>query len=126
MLPNNQKFFRPFEPYTGKEQTVPKFVPYESDSEVEASDSEGSTVTRTTDSPENLPDTVKFATGLQLNEAGGQDFPTNESQLQYSLNRIQKHTGFAPIQQAFNIDLPFNSKNFDTSGSKIWGEAPVT
>lgn len=126
MLPNNQKFFRPYEPYTTKEQQVPKFVPYESDTETEASDSEGSTVTRTTDSPENLPDTVKFATGLQLNEAGGQDFPTNESQLQYSLNRIQKHTGFAPIQQAFNIDLPFNSKNFDTSGNKIWGEAPVT
>ena len=126
MLPNNQKFFRPYESYTQKATPTPKFVPYESDSEAEASDSEGSTVTRTTDSPENLPDTVRFATGLQLNEAGGQDFPTRESQLQYSINRIQKHTGFAPLQQAFNIDLPFDSKNFDTSGSKIWGSDAVT
>ena len=126
MLPNNQKFFRPYEPYTQKQTPTPKFVPYESDSEVEASDSEGSTVTRTTDSPENLPDTVKFATGLQLNEAGGQDFPTQESQLQYSVNKIQKHTNFAPLNQAFNIDLPFDSKQFDTSGNKIWGDNSVT
>jgi hypothetical protein len=126
MLPNNQKFFRPYESYTQKATPTPKFVPYESDDETEASDSEGSTVTRTTDSPENLPDTVRFATGLQLNEAGGQDFPTRESQLQYSINRVQKHTGFAPIQQAFNIDLPFDSKAFDTSGSKIWGSDAVS
>ena len=126
MLPNNQKFFRPYEPYTKPQIPTPKFVPYESDSEAEASDSEGSTVTRTTDSPENLPDTVKFATGLQLNETGGQDFPNRESQLQYGLNRIQKHTGYASFQQAFNIDLPFDSKAYDTSGSKIWGSDAVT
>jgi hypothetical protein len=125
MLPNNQKFFRPYESYTTPPTTTPKFVPYESDTETDASDSEGSTVTRTTDSPENLPDTVRFATGLQLNEAGGQDLPTNESQLQYGINRIQKHTGFAPIQQAFNIDLPFDSSQFDTSGNKIWGDTAM-
>lgn len=126
MLPNNQKFFRPYEAYTQKQIPTPKFVPYESDSEAEASDSEGSTVTRTTDSPENFPDTVRFATGLQLNEAGGQDFPTRESQLQFSINKIQKHTSFAPLNQAFNIDLPFDSKAFDTSGNKIWGDDAVT
>lgn len=122
MLPNNQKFFRPYEPYAQKPIPTPKFVPYESDTETEASDSEGSTVTRTTDSPENLPDTVKFATGLQLNEAGGQDLPTKSSQLEFGINRIQKHTSYAPFQSAFNIDLPFDSKQFDTSGSKIWPE----
>jgi hypothetical protein len=126
MLPNNQKFFRPYESYSTPKETVPKFVPYESDSELEASDSEGSDVTRTTDSPENFPDTVKFATGLQLNEAGGQDLPTNQSQLQYGVNRIQKHTGYAAIGEAFNIDLPLQSKAFDTSGNKIWGDNPVT
>lgn len=126
MLPNNQKFFRPYEPYTRPQTPTPKFVPYESDEEVEASDSEGSTVTRTTDSPENLPDTVRFATGLQLNEAGGQDFPTRESQLQFGINKIQKHTNYAPLNQAFNIDLPFDSNQFDTSGNKIWGDDAVT
>jgi hypothetical protein len=126
MLPNNQKFFRPYEAYTKPPIPTPKFVPYESDTETEASDSEGSDVTRTTDSPENLPDTVKFATGLQLNEAGGQDFPTNQSQLQFGINRIQKHTGFAAIQEAFNIDLPFDSKQYDTSGNKIWGDNAMT
>ncbi len=126
MLPNNQKFFRPYEPYTQKQTPTPQFVPYESDSELEASDSEGSDVTRTTESPENLPDTVKFATALQLNEAGGQDFPSNPSQLQFGINRIQKHTGYSAINEAFNIDLPFDSKNFDTSGNKIWGDAAVT
>lgn len=83
MLPNNQKYFRPYEPYVQTQIPTPQFVPYESDTETEASDSEGSTVTRTTDSPENLPDTVAFANALQLNETGGQDLPTNESQLQY-------------------------------------------
>lgn len=128
MLPNNQKFFRPYEPYTRPAGQTPKFVPYESDTDtdVEASDSEGSTVTRTTDSPENLPDTVRFANALQLNEAGGQDLPTNESQFKYGINRIQKHTGYASIGQAFNIDLPFNSRDFDTSGNKIWGDDAVT
>jgi hypothetical protein len=126
MLPNNQKFFRPYEPYIKKQTPTPKFVPYESDSELEASDSEGSDVTRTTESPENFPDTVKFATGLQLNETGGQDFPTRESQLQFSVNKIQKHTSFAPLDKAFNIDLPFDSKDFDTSGNKIWGDNAVT
>lgn len=125
MLPNNQKFFRPYESYIKPQIPTPKFVPYESDEETEASDYEGSTVTRTTDSPENLPDTVKFATGLQLNETGGQDFPNRESQLQFGINKIQKHTNYAPVQQAFNIDLPFDSKAFDTSGSKIWPEDPV-
>ena len=125
MLPNNQKFFRPYESYTKPQIPTPKFVPYESDSELEASDSEGSDVTRTTDSPENLPDTVKFATGLQLNEAGGQDFPNKESQLQFGVNKIQKHTNYASVQQAFNIDLPFDSKAFDTSGAKIWPEDTV-
>ena len=125
MLPNNQKFFRPYESYIKPEIPTPKFVPYESDVETEASDSEGSDVTRTTDSPENLPDTVKFATGLQLNEAGGQDFPNRESQFQFGVNRIQKHTNYAPVQQAFNIDLPFDSKAFDTSGTKIWPEDTV-
>ena len=126
MLPNNQKFFRPYEPYAQKPIPTPKFVPYESDSELEASDSEGSDVTRTTDSPENLPDTVKFATGLQLNEAGGQDLPTKASQLEYGINRIQKHTSYAPVNTAFNIDLPFDSKQYDVSGSKIWGDEAVT
>jgi hypothetical protein len=125
MLPNNQKFFRPYEPYIQPQIPTPKFVPYESDNETEASDSEGSTVTRTTDSPENLPDTVKFATGLQLNEAGGQDLPTRESQFQFGINRIQRHTSYAPVASAFNIDLPFDSKQFDTSGTKIWPEDNV-
>ena len=125
MLPNNQKFLRPYEPYIQKQIPTPKFVPYDSDSDLEASDSEGSDVTRTTDSPENLPDTVKFATALQLNETGGQDFPTRGSQLEYGLNRIQKHTSYAPFNAAFNIDLPFDSKQFDTSGTKIWPEDTV-
>ncbi len=123
MLPTNQKFYRPYDPYTGSPRPVPKFVPYESDTETEASDSEGSTVTRTTDSPENLPDTVAFANALQLNETGGQDLPTTESQLQYGVNQIAQNKNYASLKQAFNIDLPFNSKDFDTSGSKIW-DAP--
>jgi hypothetical protein len=120
MLPNNQKFFRPYDPYSQPQIPTPKFVPYESDSEAEASDSEGSTVTRTTDSPENLPDTVAFANALQLNETGGQDLPTNESQLQYGLNEMNRNTNYASLKQAFNIDLPFDSKQYDVSGSKIW------
>ena len=120
MLPNNQKYFRPYEPYIQKQTPTPKFVPYQSDTETEASDSEGSTVTRTTDSPENLPDTVAFANALQLNETGGQDLPTNESQLQYGLNEINRNTNYASLRQAFNIDLPFDSKQYDVSGSKIW------
>ncbi len=123
MLPTNQKFFRPYEAYPSPQVPTPKFVPYESDDEIEASDSEGSTVTRTTDSPENLPDTVAFATALQLNESGGQDLPTAESQLQFGKNELTRNTNYASLRQAFNIDLPFDSKVFDTSGSKIW-DAP--
>lgn len=123
MLPNNQKYFRPYETYSGPPPQTPTFVPYESDTETEASDTEGSTITRTTSSPENLPDTVAFANALQLNEIGGQDLPTNESQLQYGHNDLNRNKNYAPLNQAFNIDLPFNSSAFDTSGSKIW-DAP--
>ncbi len=125
MLPNNQKFFRPYEAYTQKPIPTPKFVPYESDSELEASDSEGSDVTRTTDSPENLPDTTKFATALQLNETGGQDLPSSESQLEYGVNKLAKNVNYASFKAAFNIDLPFDSKAYDTSGNKIWGDGGV-
>jgi hypothetical protein len=123
MLPSNQSFFRPYAPYGKPPLPTPTFVPYESDTETEASDSEGSTVTRTTDSPENLPDTVAFANALQLNETGGQDLPTTESQLEYGKNELTRNTNYASIRQAFTIDLPFDSKEFDVSGSKIW-EAP--
>lgn len=125
MLPNNQKFFRPYESYQNPPEKVPKFVPYESDSETEASDSEGSTVTSTTSSPENLPDTVAFANALQLNETGGQDLPTTESQLQFGINDLKKNANYASLRQAFNIDLPFDSKQFDTSGNKIWSDGAV-
>ena len=120
MLPNNQKYFRPYEAYAKKPLPTPTFVPYESDTETEASDSEGSTVTRTTDSPEHLPDTVAFANALQLNQTGGQDLPTNEAQLEYGLNEMTRNTNYASLRQAFNIELPFDSKEYDTSGSKIW------
>lgn len=123
MLPTNQQYFRPYAPYGTQPLPTPSFVPYESDTETEASDSEGSTVTRTTDSPENLPDTVAFATALQLNETGGQDLTTNESQFQYGKNELTRNTNYASIRQAFDIDLPFDSKVYDTSGNKIW-EAP--
>jgi hypothetical protein len=125
MLPQNQKYFRPYESYAQAQIPMPTFVPYESDTETDASDSEGSDVTRTTDSPENLPDTVAFATGLQLNQAGGQDFPTTSSQLQFGLNEINRNVNYAPFQSAFNIEQPLESKQFDTSGSKLFEEKPL-
>ncbi len=126
MLPNNQKFFRPYEPYTRPEEKTPAFVPFEADDdETDASDYDSGSVTTTTSSLEHLPDTVLFATNLQLNEAGGQNFPTNESQLQYGKNIIPRNTSYAPYNRAFNIDLPFDDKNFDTSGTKIWPGAEV-
>jgi hypothetical protein len=125
MLPNNQKFFRPYEPYIQGTIPTPKFVPYESESEDEASDTEGSDVTSTTSSIENLPDTTKFATGLQLNETGGQDLPNNQAQLEYGVNKLAKNMNYASVKSAFNIDLPFDSKQFDTSGNKIWGDGAI-
>jgi hypothetical protein len=122
MLPQNQKFYRPYESYEAKSYTIPKFLPYESesDAESEASDTDSGTVTTTTSSKENLPNFVEFATNLELNEAGGQNFPTIKTQLDYGLNEIRKDTGYAPYQNAFSIDLMLNSKQFDVSGSNIF------
>lgn len=122
MLPNTPKYYRPYEAYAKKQLPTPNFTPYESESEDEPSDTEGSDVTSTTSSLEHLPDTVKFATALQLNETGGQDLPTLASQLEYGENRLRKDT-YAAYQTAFNIDLPFDSSQYDTSGNKIWGDA---
>ena len=124
-LPANQKYYRPYERYSGPLPPEPKFRPYESDEESDQesspSDYESGSVSTTTSSRENLPNFVEFATNLELNKAGGQNFPTTEAQLKYGVNQIRKDTGYASYKEAFNICLPFDSKLYDTSGNDIWG-----
>jgi hypothetical protein len=128
MLPNNQKFYRPFQPHDAKgvpittPVVVPKFEPYKSDSEEEsaASDTDSGSVTSTTSSKEELPNFAEFATNLQLNEAGGQNLPTTASQLEYGINKMKRDVTYSDYKDAFTIDLPFDAKNKVDSGDKIW------
>jgi hypothetical protein len=124
MLPNNQKFYRPYETYENAQKKPPRYTPYKSESdsepEIEASDDESGSVTTTTSSKEHLPNFVEFATNLELNEAGGQSFPTTAANLQFGINELNKNVPYSPYKQAFNISLPFNSPNYDLSYAYTW------
>jgi hypothetical protein len=124
MLPNNQKFYRPYEAYENAQKKPPRYTPYKSESdsegEVSASDSETGSVTSTTSSKEHLPNFVEFATKLELNEAGGQNFPTTGATLQFGLNELRKNVNYSAYNQAFNITLPFENKVVDSSEAYVW------
>jgi len=125
MLPNNQKFYRPYEAYENAQKKPPRYTPYKSESdsepEFDASDTESGSVTTTTSSKEHLPNFVEFATKLELNEAGGQSFPTTTANLQYGVNELRKNTNYSAYNQAFNITLPFDGPNYDdVSNSYKW------
>ena len=124
MLPKNQKFYRPYEDYENAQQKPRKYQPYksESDSEgdLEPSDTDTGSVTTTTSSKEHLPNFVEFATNLELNEAGGQNFPTTGATLQYGVNELKRNVNYSSYNQAFNITLPFEGPNYDVSFAYTW------
>jgi hypothetical protein len=125
MLPKNQKFYRPYESYENAQKDSPKYTPYKSESEgeesdIEASDTDTGSVTSTTSSKEQLPNFVKFATNLELNEAGGQNFPTTAATLEYGVNEANKNVNYSAFNKAFNITLPFDGPNYDLSYAYTW------
>ena len=124
MLPNNQKFYRPYEVYENAQKQPKTYTPYKSDSDTEyesdASDTASGSVTSTTSSKEHLPNFVEFATKLELNEAGGQNFPTVKTNLEYGVNELRKNTNYSSYNQAFNISLPFEGPNYDVSYAYTW------
>jgi hypothetical protein len=124
MLPKNQTFYRPYESYENAQKKPPRYQPYksESDSEgdVSASDTDTGSVTSTTSSKEHLPNFVEFATNLELNEAGGQNFPTTGATLQYGVNELKRNVNYSSYNQAFNISLPFDGPNYDLSYAYTW------
>ena len=124
MLPKNQKFYRPYETYENSQKQPPRYTPYKSESdsegEYEPSDSDTGSVTTTTSSKENLPNFVEFATNLELNEAGGQNFPTTAAALEYGVNELNRSVNYSAYKQAFNIELPFNGPNYDLSYAYTW------
>lgn len=124
MLPNNQKFYRPYEDYENSQKKPPQYTPYasesDSDGETVASDDESGSITTTTSSMEHLPNFVEFATKLELNEAGGQAFPTTDANLQFGMNELRKNVNYSAYNQAFNITLPFDGPNYDLSYAYRW------
>jgi hypothetical protein len=123
MLPNNQKFYRPYESLdkSQSETRMKKYEPYQSDDDTAPSDTDSGSVTTTTSSKEELPNFAVFATNLQLNEAGGQNLPTTDSQLEYGLNELNRDVPYAPFKAAFDIDLPFKKTSVVAKyEEKIW------
>ena len=124
MLPNNQKFYRPYEIYENTQTKPKQYTPYKSESdsegEAEASDTDTGSVTTTTSSKEHLPNFVEFATNLELNMAGGQNFPTNAATLSYGVNELNRNVNYSAYSQAFNIALPFDGPNYDLSYAYTW------
>ena len=123
MLPNNQKFYRPYESLdkSQSETRMQKYEPYQSDDDTAPSDTDSGSVTTTTSSKEDLPNFAVFATNLQLNEAGGQNLPTTASQLEYGLNELNRDVPYAPFKAAFDIDLPFDKTSVvGKPEDKLW------
>jgi len=124
MLPRKQIFLRTFTSPNSK--AVPKFIPYQSDTEESdsddftSSDSESDSGSSTpTDTQANF---AQFASNLQLAEAAGQDLPTNESQIELRKAEGKNDINYAPYKEAFNIGLPFDSKDVKGTekSTEIW------
>lgn len=115
MPPKTQGYFRPVE-----QKPTKKFTPYESDASTSGSDSE-SEVSSIDD--DTLPNFAQFASNLQM--AAGPSFPTDKNKLDYHIDENRRETGYSYYKQAFNIELPFDSKDYDLSGTGIWKETDV-
>jgi hypothetical protein len=124
MLPRKQIFLRTFTSPNSK--AVPKFIPYQSDTEESdsddftSSDSESDSGSSTpTDTQANF---AQFASNLQLAEAAGQDLPTNESQIELRKAEGKNDINYASYKEAFNIGLPFDSTDVKGTekSTEIW------
>ena len=126
MLPKKQIILRTFTSPNTK--PVPKFVPYESDADTEESDSEGFTTdssSGSTSGEETQANFAQFASNLQLTETSGQDLPTTQTQIENRNASSKGDVNYSAYSQAFNISLPFDSKDNQPLGTDIWkGDKP--
>jgi hypothetical protein len=114
-VPANQKSFRTF---IGPTKAFPKFIPYESETDVSDSEESMSTTSGSTDSTDTQANFAQFASNLQLSEAAGQDLTTSQAQIELRKAEAKGDINYASYNEAFNIVLPFD-KN-DIKGSDIW------